>query len=80
MLELLEGRAVERVTGATAAGVVALEAAPEPDEPELVMLNWLDWARMALPPWGLGWVLTRLIWKAVPTGHAPLGKVTWAVF
>ena len=43
------------------------------DEPPEVMLNWLDWARMAeSEPVDE----TRLIWKAVPVGQAPSGYVT----
>lgn len=73
---------VESVTGATpvAAVVVVLDAtaAPAPAfEPPLVMLNCTDWARMA---WLPVCAETRLIWNAVPTGHAPFGNETWAVF
>ena len=41
------------------------------DDPPEVMLNWFDWARIAALP--LVDEVTRLIWKAVPTGQLPLG-------
>ncbi len=41
---------------------------PEVEEPEEVMLNILDWARMAAL---FSEDDMRLIWKAVPVGQAP---------
>ena len=59
------------------ADVVADEAtAPEP-EPDEVMLNSDDWARMA---WLSDEVETRLMRNAVPSGQLPEGKETCAVF
>jgi hypothetical protein len=55
----------EIVTGATPVELLWAWA-----EPELEMLNWLDWARMAAFPIV---EVTKLIWKAVPTGQVPPG-------
>ena len=54
----------------------ALAPEPELDPPE-VMLNCSDCARMAWFPFN---EVTRLTWKAVPTGQLPSGKVTETVF
>jgi hypothetical protein len=64
----------EMVVGAEA----ELLADDEPDadvEPDEVMLNCCDWARIAALLFDED---MRLIWNAVPTGHEPEGYVTVA--